>query len=295
LNQYILPWVPADRLQTLLRNFDPENIVVHQYYDPVSSEHAYYDSYTVFYFDGIPTWFNDCGRLFKLDPAQPETEYTVISGSRSIPAVAFPENTLLKDLEDQLYELELSLNPDAATPFDVLLDGEAQHGMYSIYDAETLEALDFFRPSGLDPQTYLLQNAQYGKTYIISMQTSKQNLYWKIKLPEEDDWGITLTAQDVSPTGMTLVCTQNGGCPKDYIMTGEPYWLEELSVGWHKLPHNQPYYFHTAAYRIPFGNSTQWQIVWSDYHTLSPGTYRICKNFSVGDESQTFYAEFQIQ
>ena len=47
LNHSILPWVPVDRLQTLLRNFDPENIVVHQYYDPVSSEHAYYESYTV--------------------------------------------------------------------------------------------------------------------------------------------------------------------------------------------------------------------------------------------------------
>ena len=293
--QHILPWVPGDWLQTLLGNFDPENIIVHQYYDPASSKHIYYNSYTVFYFDGIPTWFNECGRLYLLEAAQPETSYTVISGSRSIPAVAFPENTRLKDLADQLYELELSLNPDSTTPFDVLLDGEYQYGSFGIYDAETFESLDFFRPSDLDPQTYLLQNAQYGKSYIVSMKTGEQTLYWKIKLPEEDDWGITLAAQDVSPTGMTLICTQNGGCPKDYIMTGDSFWLEQLSVGWHKVPHNQPYHPLTVAYRVPFGNSTQWQIVWSDYHTLSPGTYRICKNFSVGDESQTFYAEFTIQ
>ena len=293
--QHILPWVPGDWLQTLLGNFDPEHIAIHRYYDPASSAHIYYNSYTVFYFDGIPTWFCDRGRLYLLEAAQPETSYTIISGSRSIPAVAFPENTRLKDLENQLYALELSLNPDATTPFDVLLDGEYQYGSFGIYDAETFESLDFFRPSGLDPQTYLLQNAQYGKSYIVSMKTGEQTLYWKIKLPEEDDWGITLAAQDVSPTGMTLICTQNGGCPKDYIMTGEPFWLEQLSVGWHEVPHDQLYTFRTVAYRVPMGDTTRWQIDWSDYYTLSPGTYRICKNFSVGDESQTFYAEFTIQ
>lgn len=56
-------------------------------------------------------------------------------------------------------------------PFSVYVNGEEMNGgLYSIRDADTGEALDFISPSGLSAQTYLLQNAQAGHRYEITLR-----------------------------------------------------------------------------------------------------------------------------
>ena len=297
-NHPFLPAVLGSNIQSLLEAYNPTNIIVHQYYRPESSAHSSWESFTVFYFDGTPTWFFDGSRLYELEYTISDTPYKVVSRDRSIQAIAFPDNVLLQDIEPYLYELELTLAPDIMTPFDVLVSGQPQYGWYSIYDAETFESLEFTRPSGVEPQTFLLQNAQYGKSYIVSMKTGEQTLYWKIKLPEEDDWGITMTAQDVTPTSMLLSITHDdGSCVKQLPITTSlvDFQLERLTVGWHPvaselepvetLNNRQDLSFSEVCFLV------DWEL---QYGVLEPGTYRICKNIYQGDESQTFYAEFQI-
>jgi len=64
----------------------------------------------------------------------------------------------------------LSIDPAAESiPFRLVMDGEEAHGIYAVYDAETFEALDFFQPSGLAPETYLFQNAAPGGRYIVTV------------------------------------------------------------------------------------------------------------------------------
>lgn len=65
-------------------------------------------------------------------------------------------------------------------PFRVFdIEGKERMGRYSICDAETGEALEFFLPSGLSPQTYLLQNAEPGGRYIITA---------RFRVPEGGAW-----------------------------------------------------------------------------------------------------------
>lgn len=44
-------------------------------------------------------------------------------------------------------------------------------------------------------------------------------------------WGITMLAEDVSPTGMTLVIRQKGWTGTGELSTGTPYWIERLTDG----------------------------------------------------------------
>lgn len=75
-----------------------------------------------------------------------------------------------QDVKDQLFYLEI--NPiDDNCPFRVYVEGVQKYGHYEIYDAETFEKLDFIRPSGLEPQTYILKNAVSGRRYIIELYT----------------------------------------------------------------------------------------------------------------------------
>lgn len=111
-------------------------------------------------------------RLFGLE-AEPAETVSVVSGERSIEAVEFFPLTVIQDLSLQpLPLLKIDTSSESLTPFDVLRDGDRIYGWYNIYDAETLEPLDFFRPSGLEPQTYLFRNAEKGREYIITMRTS---------------------------------------------------------------------------------------------------------------------------
>jgi len=94
------------------------------------------------------------------------------SGERSVPVVVFPSNTTISEVKDEVFWLDIVPGEDDTVPFSIYCDGREQFGFFSIYDAQTLESLAYFHPSGLSPQTYLFQNAEQGKDYIITMRTS---------------------------------------------------------------------------------------------------------------------------
>ena len=122
-----------------------------------------------------------------------------------------------------------------------------------------------------------------------------------------DRWGITLTARDVTPTGLTLVCTQSGGEIRGELLTGEDFVVErrpdgEILAAFAEVPYiaEGGAGWNDIAFSVPQNDTSEFPIDWSWlYGDLPPGQYRIGKRFldaaEPGDyDSYTFYAGFSI-
>lgn len=117
------------------------------------------------------------------------------------------------------------------------------------------------------------------------------------------DWGLTLSAKDVTPSGLTLVCTQSGGEPSGDIMTGEDYYLTVWKKGhWRMvMPVIENYGWNSLAHWITKDNDTEFKIDWKWlYGELEPGTYRLVKEFmdfrKTADYDEAIYwMEFVIE
>lgn len=122
---------------------------------------------------------------------------------------------------------------------------------------------------------------------------------------ERNAWGIQLTADKVTPTGLTLVCSQSGGNSAGKLNTGSYYILEVLEDNQWKaveiLPQKHDVAWTQEAWIIPMDDSTEWEVDWEWlYGQLPPGNYRIGKeimNFrGTGDYDTRFcYAFFAIE
>lgn len=119
----------------------------------------------------------------------------------------------------------------------------------------------------------------------------------------DDEWGITLTVRDVTPKGLTLVCTQKGGNMRGELQTGTPYTLESLHNGvWQavELKVKANIAWTMQAFMIPKDDATDFEIDWSWlYGELPAGKYRIGKEITdyitPGEyEKTTYWAEFEI-
>lgn len=89
------------------------------------------------------------------------------SGHNTVPMVLFPKETPIKDCIDDIHWLTINPFGDDFVPFNTAENGVVIFGMYTAYDAETLEPLKHIVPSGLSPQTYLFQNADPDREYIV--------------------------------------------------------------------------------------------------------------------------------
>lgn len=123
---------------------------------------------------------------------------------------------------------------------------------------------------------------------------------------ETPDWGITLTAENVTPTGLTIRCTQSGGAPSGELQTGDWYELQQQSgSGWLRLDYKDletdEVGWDSVAYLIPMDSSPSWEVDWQWlYGQLSPGQYRIAKEVmdfrGSGDyDKAIFCAEFTVE
>lgn len=116
------------------------------------------------------------------------------------------------------------------------------------------------------------------------------------------DWGITLSVREVSPTGLTLICTQSGGIAEGSLETGSAYQIEKNENGsWVEVKPQGEAVWDMMAHLIASNDTTEWTIDWSWlYGELSAGTYRIGKTVtdfkeSGASESQIYFAEFEIK
>ena len=118
-------------------------------------------------------------------------------------------------------------------------------------------------------------------------------------------WGITLKADNVTATGLTIVCNHSGGENVVKLNTGSYYVIQKLEeTGWidvEYLPQEYELAWTSEAWIIQKECTTQWDVNWEWlYGELSAGKYRIGKeimNFgSTGDfDKEMVYAEFIIK
>lgn len=119
---------------------------------------------------------------------------------------------------------------------------------------------------------------------------------------EKPDWGITMTAENVTPTGCTLVLNKSDGNEAGTVYTGYSYFITRQGLlGWKELSSKSDVDTPGAILWGGKDGTTEWEISWKGiYGSLKPGNYRICKVFGDTDKSRTikeqiFWAEFTIQ
>lgn len=118
------------------------------------------------------------------------------------------------------------------------------------------------------------------------------------------DWGITVCAEDIRPTGLTLSIHQSGGHSTGQLQFGSDYLLERLEKSvWRPVPPTVQgeIYWDSLAYLVTMDGECQQKILWEPlYGSLSSGTYRIRKSFQdfrdTGDfDIQTLSLVFEIE
>ena len=123
------------------------------------------------------------------------------------------------------------------------------------------------------------------------------------------DWGLTLSVENVTSTGLTLVVTQSGGNPTgEFLMTGEPYRLITLIDGTWNVVEELPLpegvdgrAWNSIGYPVYKGETREFDINWEwMFGELPSGTYRLIKNFmdfreTANYDSADFWVEFEIK
>ena len=117
------------------------------------------------------------------------------------------------------------------------------------------------------------------------------------------DWGLTLSAEDVTPSGLTLICSQSGGAPSGELMTGEDYYLIIWRAEhWRMVaPVIDDYAWNSLAHWISKDADTRFEIDWEWlYGELEPGTYRLVKDFmdfckTADFDEAIYWVEFVIE
>ena len=117
------------------------------------------------------------------------------------------------------------------------------------------------------------------------------------------DWGLTLSAKEVTPSGLTLICTQSGGALTGDIMTGKYYCLSVWRAGsWRTvMPVIENYGWNDLAHWIVKDADTEFKIDWEWlYGELEPGTYRLVKDFmdfrkTADYDKALYWVEFVIE
>lgn len=134
----------------------------------------------------------------------------------------------------------------------------------------------------------------------------RENDASEIERAEQDEWGVALSAKNVTPTGITLVISRVGDKGLGEVITGEWYALEQKTEdGWNELEDiiEDKYgpMWHDIAWLIEENISRERGIDWEWlYGELVPGEYRIAKKIIAsgadGDSvEKVYYAEFRIE
>lgn len=121
---------------------------------------------------------------------------------------------------------------------------------------------------------------------------------------DENAFGITLTANNIMPTGMTLKCSQSGSKISDELYTGSWFVIEKWTQkdGWKEVKYNttEEIAWTEEAWVVPLNDTVEWEVSWDwIYGKLPKSRYRIGKEFVVTKENNqsqqvVYYAEFEI-
>lgn len=122
------------------------------------------------------------------------------------------------------------------------------------------------------------------------------------------NWGLNLSVENVTSTGLTLVVTQSGGEPTGELQTGEAYRLITLVDGTWKTVEELPLpegidgrAWNSIAYLLPKEETREFEINWNwIFGELPNGTYRLIKEFmdfrkTADYDTAEYWIEFEIQ
>ena len=113
-------------------------------------------------------------------------------------------------------------------------------------------------------------------------------------------WGVALTAENVTPVSLSLVCDHSGGENVAELNTGSYYVIQQKDGDdWKDLPGQEGIMWTMEAWVIQKNTVTRWDVRWDWLGELPAGEYRIGKkimNFrGTGDyDEEMVYAEFAI-
>lgn len=125
----------------------------------------------------------------------------------------------------------------------------------------------------------------------------------KIEKVENPNWGITLTAENITPEGLTIKCTQSAGEPTGELQTGSWYIVENWTKenGWKEMPYViEGVGWTSEAWIIPMNDTCEWEVNWEWlYGSLPAGKYRIGKQIddfrdSGNYDTSIYHVEFEI-
>ena len=120
---------------------------------------------------------------------------------------------------------------------------------------------------------------------------------------EKPDWGIYLTVENITPTGLTIVCSQSDVDVNGELSTGSYYSLSKYEDGeWIEIPYaiEGEIGWTSEAWNILMDDVVKWDVDWSWlYGEMEAGTYRISKSIMYTPpgslETATYYVKFDIK
>lgn len=213
-------------------------------------------------------------------------------------------------------EIRISLAADGCTVFAI-------NGVYYDYKPADKKVEVWYRnhvfdlfdqiPNAFEEEVITYNGKEYKKSELSNatlqwLELSELERSYSSYFPPEflifdETWGITLEAENITPTGLTIVCTQSGGEPTGELQTGGYYFLEKWTQknGWQLVPCFAEITWAEEAWIIPINDTCQWEVNWKGiYGELSGGKYRIGKIIedfrgSEDFDTATYYAEFYIE
>ena len=164
-------------------------------------------------------------------------------------------------------------------------------------------------------ETIIYNGKEYPKSKLSNatlkwLELSKEERMLSSYLPPEflvfeETWGITLTAENITSTSITIKCTQSGGEPTGELHTGSWYILENWTQedGWKEMPYviDGEIGWTQEAWIIPMNDTHEWEVNWEWlYGAVSKGKYRIGKEITdfraAGDyDNVVYFVEFEIE
>ena len=112
---------------------------------------------------------------------------TVISGKNSVPLLRYPEDTPIRNIKEAVPYLTVDPTWEEFVPFRIYRGAEAVMGAYNAFDTKSFEPIGYKIPSGLEPQTYLFQNADINREYIVIASIDGETYCFGVKFQAETE------------------------------------------------------------------------------------------------------------
>lgn len=134
----------------------------------------------------------------------------------------------------------------------------------------------------------------------VEQLTYSELQYSALRADDKVDFGLKLTAEDVTSKGLTLICEQSGGVFEGELASTSEFSLDKFDgAKWividTLLPGSEIAWDQLLLPIQPEG-SVNWDIDWATiYGELEPGSYRISKWVMDQTSENTYFAYFTVK